>query len=61
MTGINSSNRAMGRAGVALAALLVGGAGTALAQGAQPQPAGTAIGLDTIDVQGERAGGPVNG
>jgi iron complex outermembrane receptor protein len=61
MTGINSSNRAMGRAGVALAALLVGGAGTALAQGAGATQAGTAIGLDTIEVQGERASGPVNG
>ncbi len=61
MIGINSSNRAMGRAGVALVALLAGGAGTALAQNAQQQPANTAIGLDTIEVQGERASGPVNG
>lgn len=60
MTGINSRNRAMWRAGVALAALVVGGTGAALAQNA-PQPANTAIGLDTIEVQGERASGPVNG
>ncbi|WP_377843758.1 TonB-dependent siderophore receptor [Bosea sp. UC22_33] len=61
MIGINGSNRAMWQAGVALAALVAGGAGTALAQGAQAQPAGAAIGLDTIEVQGERASGPVNG
>ena len=61
MIGIYSSNRAMGRAGVALAALIVGGAGTALAQGAPAAQTGTAIGLDTIEVQGERASGPVNG
>ena len=60
MIGINGSNRAMWRAGVALAALVAGGAGTALAQDAA-QPASTAIGLDTIEVQGERASGPVNG
>lgn len=60
MIGINGSNRAMWQAGVALVALVAGGAGTALAQNAA-QPASTAIGLDTIEVQGERASGPVNG
>jgi len=61
MIGINGSNRAMWQASVALAALIAGGAGTALAQNASAAPAGAAIGLDTIEVQGERAGGPVNG
>lgn len=43
-------------ASVALSALVVGGAGVALAQ-----TAAAPIGLDTIDVQGDRASGPVNG
>jgi iron complex outermembrane receptor protein len=48
-------NRAVAKASVALAAIIVGWSGSGHAQ-SEP-----AIGLDTIEVQGERAHGPVDG
>lgn len=46
---------------MALAAIIAGWSGAAAAQSEQTTPAGTAIGLDTIEAQGERASGPVDG
>lgn len=60
MSGIIIGNRAAWKAGVALAALITG-TGAALSQRSAPAAGGGAIGLDTIEVQGERASGPVNG
>ncbi|WP_066474982.1 TonB-dependent siderophore receptor [Bosea sp. WAO] len=48
-------NRTAAKASVALAAIIVGWSGSGHAQNAP------AIGLDTIEVQGERANGPVDG
>lgn len=48
-------NRAAAKASVALAAIIVGWSGSGQAQNAP------AIGLETIEVQGERANGPVDG
>jgi iron complex outermembrane receptor protein len=56
MTGVLiTGNRAVSAAGVAFGAIIAVWPGVALAQSSG------AISLDTIDVQGERANGPVNG
>jgi len=59
--GNRAAHRVTQKASVALAALIAGWSGAALAQNAPTAPAGTAIGLDMIEVQGERASGPVDG
>lgn len=61
MTGIIIGNRAARRAGVAVAAIVAGWSGAAFGQSGAPTQNGNAISLDTIQVQGEQAGGPVNG
>lgn len=50
-----TGHRAALAAGVAFGALIAAGPGAVLAQSSE------AVSLDTIEVQGERAGGPVNG
>jgi len=64
MNQIIRGNCAARKAGVALAAIIAGWSGSSLAQSRQTAPAQAptaAIGLETIEVQDERASGPVDG